>query len=175
MNPILLNNQVLIYLLSEAILFALSLVAFVVAVQIVLRWDFGAFTQRQFVLERRAYLVMTIILFVAVMKIFLLPYFVFTVDDLAVLVPGAMCAAGVISANDYGLELLFLKLLIVFLLILWLALNRYDLKAKDYPIFRQKSWLYLAIFVLLGVELWWDGMYFNHIDVHLPVSCCSAL
>jgi len=175
MNPILLNNQVLVYLLSEAILFVLAAVAAVVAVQIVWRWDFGAFTQRQTVLERRAYLVMTIIGFVAVMKIFLLPYFVFAVDNLSVLVPGAMCAAGVISANDYGLELLFLKLLIVFGLILWLSLNRYDLSAKDYPIFRPKTWLFLVIFLLVILELWWDGMYFTHIDTHLPVSCCSAL
>jgi hypothetical protein len=174
-NPILLNNQVLIYLLSEAILFVLAIIAFIVAVQIVMRWDFGAFTQRQFALERRAYLVMTIILFIVAMKVFLLPYFVFTVDNLSVLVPGAMCAAGVISANDYGLELLFLKLLIAFGLILWLALNRYDLSAKDYPIFRPKTWLYLGIFVLLGLELLWDVAYFAHIDTHLPVSCCSAL
>jgi len=141
----------------------------------VTRWDFGAFTQRQFALERRAYLVMTILLFLVGMKIFLLPYFVFTVDDLAVLVPGAMCAAGVISANDYGLNLLFLKLVIVFGLILWLALNRYDLAQKDYPILRPKTWIFLGIFVLLGVELWWDVMYFTHIDIHQPTSCCSAL
>ncbi len=175
MNEILLNNQVLIFLLSESILFALALVAFVVAIQIVLRWDFGAFTQQQFALERRAYLVMTIIGFVVVMKMVLLPYFVFTIDNLAVLVPGAMCGAGVISANGYGLELLFLKLVLLFLLILWLALNRYDLSARDYPIFRPKTWLYLGIFLLLGLELWWDIMYFTHIDLSLPVSCCSAL
>ena len=175
MNPILLNNQVLIFLLSEAILFALALIAFAVAIQIVVRWDFGAFSERQFALERRAYLVMTIIVFVIVMKIVLLPYFVFTIDNLSVLVPGAMCAAGVISANDYGLNLLALKLVIAFALTLWLALNRHDLSAKDYPIFRPKTWLYLGIFVLLGLELWWDMMYFTHIDIHLPVSCCSAL
>jgi hypothetical protein len=174
-NPILLNTQVLIYLLSEAILFVLAFVAFVVAVQIVVRWDFGAFTQRQFALERRAYLVMTIIVFIIVMKIVLLPYFVFTIDNLAVLVPGAMCAAGVISANDYGLNLLFLKLFSVFVLIVWLSLNRYDLAAKTYPVFRQKTWLYLAIFILLAIELWLDLAYFTHIDIDLPVSCCSAL
>jgi hypothetical protein len=175
MNPIILNTQVLIYLLSESILFVLALIAFGVAVQIVMRWDFGAFTQRQFVLERQAYLVMTIIVFVIVMKIILLPYFVFTIDNLAVLVPGAMCAAGVISANDYGLNLLFLKLVLLFFLLLWIALNRYDLDAKNYPIFRQKTWLYLGIFLLFVLELWWDVAYFTHIDIHLPVSCCSAL
>ncbi len=175
MNPILLNTQVLIFLLSEVILFVLASVAFLVAAQIMLRWDFGSFSRQQFALERRAYLVMTIIVFVIVLKIVLLPYFVFTIDNLAVLVPGAMCAAGVISANDYGLELLFLKLLIAFFLLLWLALNRYDLAAKDYPIFRPKTGLYLAIFVLLALELWWDIMYVTHIDIHQPVSCCSAL
>ncbi len=175
MNDILLNNQVMIYLFSEAILFLLSLLAVIVAIQILLHWDFGAFTERQFALERRAYLVMTIIVFVIVMKAILLPYFVFTIDDLAILVPGAMCGAGVISANDYGLKLLVLKLMLLFFLILWLALNRYDLEAKNYPIFRQKTWLYLVIFSLLVLEFGWDIAYFMRIDIHVPVSCCSAL
>ena len=165
----------MIYLLSEAILFFLSGIAAIVAIQILLHWDFGAFTERQFALERRAYLVMTIIVFVIVMKAILLPYFVYTIDDLAVLVPGAMCGAGVISANGYGLNLLFLKLVLLFFLILWLALNRYDLEARNYPIFRQKTWLYLVIFALFMLEFWWDIAYFTHIDIHVPVSCCSAL
>jgi len=175
MNPVLLNTQILIYLLSEAIVFVLAFVAFVVAVEIMLRWDFGAFTSRQFALERRAYLVMSIIGFMVIIKIVLLPYFVFAIDNLSVLVPGAMCAAGVISANDYGLKLLFLKLVILFLLLVWQAFDRYDLQAKNYPILRQKTALYLVVFFLFAVELWLDIAYLTHIDIHQPVSCCSAL
>jgi len=175
MNEILLNNQVLVYLLSEAVLFVLALVAFLVTVGLLRGWDFGSFSQRQFRLERRAYLVMSVIGFVFVAKLFLIIYFVYTIDALALLVPGAMCGAGVISANNYGLNLLFIKLVILFFLMLWLALNRYDLEAKNYPIFRAKSWLFVGIFALLAIELWLDLSYFIHIDITVPVSCCSAL
>ena len=175
MNNIFLNNQVIVYLLSEAILLLLMGVAFVVTVGILRHWDFGSFSQRQFKLERRAYLVMTVLIFVFVVKFFLLVYFVFAIDALAVLVPGAMCAAGVVSANDYGMPLLFVKLLILFLLLLWVALNRYDLEAKQYPIFRQKSWLFVLIFTLVLGEGWLDIVYFGGIDLRAPVSCCSAL
>jgi len=175
MNNIFLNNQVIVYLLSEAILLVLLAVAFLVTVGILRHWDFGSFSERQFALERRAYLVMTILGFVFVVKFFLVVYFVFAIDNLAVLVPGAMCAAGVISANDYGLILLFVKLLLLFFLLLWMALNRYDLEAKNYPIFQQKSWLFIVIFLLVLGEGWLDLAYFTHIDLRAPVSCCSAL
>ncbi|WP_457606088.1 hypothetical protein [Nitratifractor sp.] len=175
MTPILLNTQVLVYLLSEGVLWGLLALAFVVSVHILLRWDFERSTEEQYALERRAYLVMTIILFAFALKFLLLPFFVFTIDRLSDLVPGAMCAAGVISANGYGMPLLFLKLLILFLLLLWMAINHYDLEAKDYPWFRLKSLLFLLIFALVSLELWMDWAYFSHIDLHIPVSCCSAL
>jgi len=175
MNDIFLNNQVIVYLLSEGILLILLAVAFLVTVGMLRHWDFGSFSERQFALERRAYLVMTILLFVFVVKFFLLAYFVFTIDNLAVLVPGAMCGAGVISANDYGMNLLLVKLLLLFFLLLWMALNRYDLEAKQYPVFRQKLWLFVLIFLLVLGESGLDLAYFSHIDLKAPVSCCSAL
>ena len=114
MNEILFSNQVIVYLLSEFTLFMLLFIAFVITVTILIKWDFNSYSEYQFRLERRAYLTMTILLFVFVVKFFLLIYFVFAIDSLSLLVPGAMCAAGVISANDYGMLLLLAKLLILF-------------------------------------------------------------
>ncbi len=175
MNEILLNNQVIVYLLSEAVVLVLLGVAFLFNGKILRYWDFGSFSERQFGLERRAYLVMTIVIFALVVKLFLLVYFVFTIDSLSMLVPGAMCAAGVISANDYGMYLLLLKLLILFFLLLWMAMNRYDLQAKDYPVLRTKSWVFVLIFALVAAEVTLDVAYFAHIDLLSPVSCCSTL
>jgi len=175
MSPVLLNPHTIVYLVSEGVLWLMTAVAAGVSAHILLRWDFESSTEQQYILERRAYLVMTILLFAFGMKFLLLPFFVFGIDRLSDLVPGAMCAAGVISANDYGMPLLFLKLLILFLLLLWMALNHYDLEAKRYPWFRHKSRLFLGIFVLMSLELWMDWSYFSHIDIHRPVSCCSAL
>jgi hypothetical protein len=174
-NPVLLNPHTIVYLLSEGVLWLMLAIAAGVSVHILLRWDFGSTSEEQYALERRAYLVMTILLFAFGMKFLLLPFFVFGIDRLSDLVPGAMCAAGVISANDYGMPLLFLKLLILFLLMLWMTLNHYDLEAKRYPWFRLKGGLFLLIFGLATAELWMDWAYFTHIDIHRPVSCCSAL
>ncbi len=175
MNEILFSNQVIIYLLSETTLFVLLLIAFIISVKILIKWDFNSFSPTQFKLEKQAYLVSTITLFVFLIKFILLIYFVFTVDSLSVLVPGAMCGAGVITANEYGTLLLGLKLLLLALLIFWFYLHFYDTHTKEHLYFKDKSWVFLAIFVLVVVELFLDFQYFLNIDTHQPVSCCSAL
>jgi len=175
MNEVLLSNQVIVYLLSESTLFFLLLVAFIVSLKVLLKWDFESFTPLQFTLEKQAYLVTTIILFVFTMKFLLILYFIFTIDALSLLLPGAMCAAGVIEANNYGSYLLILKLIILFFLTLWLYLNRYDMRTKNHKWFKEKSWLFSFIFLLILGELSLDFSYFSNINTHLPVSCCSAL
>ncbi len=175
MNTILLNRGVIVYLSSEIVLWGIFAIAFVVMVSILYGWDFDKYTQKQYILQKRAWLTVTILSFVSIFKFLLLPYFVYTIDSLKDIVPGAMCAAGVISANSYGLKLLLLKILILFGFTLWIILNRYDLNAKNYPLFKIKSWFFILLFVALTVELWLDIEYFLHIDINIPVSCCSAL
>ena len=175
MSPILLNTQVQIYLLGEGILYIFMLIAFGISIDILLRWNFESFSDAQYRLEKKSYLVITILSFIFVIKFLLLPYFVFTIDSLNSLVKGAMCGAGVISANSYGLELLFIKLLVIFTLTLWLMINYYDLEAKNYPYFKIKYGLYIAIFLLVTYELWLDFNYFININTNQVVSCCSAL
>ena len=175
MNEVLLSNEVIVYLLSETVLYLLLLVAFVSTVGLLKKWNFDLFTTEQFSLENRSYLVMTIIFFVMLLKVLLLPYFVYTIDTLSTLIPGAMCGAGVIKANAYGNPLLSLKIVILFLSALWLSLNSIDLKAKNYPYVKLKSWFYLLIFFLLSSEFVLDILYFTHIETTNPVSCCSVI
>ena len=175
MNEVLLSNEVIVYLLSETVLYLLLLVAFLSTIGLLRKWNFDLFTTEQFSLENRSYLVMTIIFFVMLLKVLLLPYFVYTIDTLSTLIPGAMCGAGVIKANDYGNPLLSLKIVIIFLSALWLSLNSMDLKAKNYPYVKLKSWFYLLIFFLLSAEFVLDILYFTHIETTNPVSCCSVI
>jgi len=175
MNSILLNNKVIIFLFSETIIYFLAIVAFFVSILILRKWDFNSFTQFQFNLEKKSYLISTIIYFLFIVKFLLIIYFVYTIDSLSILVPGAMCGAGVISANGYGLNLLFLKLVILFLFLFYVSLNKFDLEAKNYPFIKIKQFLFLVIFALLTLELTVDFLYFFNINPNLPVSCCSAL
>ncbi len=174
-NEILLSNEVIVYLLSETILYFLLFLAFLSTVGLLKKWNFNAFTTEQFLLENRSYLVMTIIFFVMFLKVILLPYFVYTIDNLSSLIPGAMCGAGVIKANEYGNPLLSLKIIILFLSGLWLSINSMDLKAKDYPYLKLKSWFFIIIFLLLSSEFLLDILYFTHIETTNPVSCCSVI
>jgi len=175
MNEILLNNEVIVYLLSETVLYFLLFVAFVLTIGVLRRWNFDVFTTEQFALENRSYLVITIIFFAMLLKILLLPYFVYTVDSLSDLVPGAMCGAGVIKANSYGNPLLSIKIVVLFLSGLWLSLNALDLQAKNYPCVTVKSWFFVVIFLFLSAEYLLDLLYFTHIETTKPVSCCSVI
>ena len=175
MNEILLSNEVIVYLLSETVLYLLLFVAFLSTLGLLKRWNFDAFTTEQFALENRSYLVMTIIFFVMLLKVVLLPYFVYTIDNLSDLIPGAMCGAGVIKANEYGNPLLSLKIIILFLSGLWLSMNSLDLKEKNYPYLKLKSWFFILLFLLLSAEFLLDILYFTHIETTNPVSCCSVI
>jgi hypothetical protein len=104
-----------------------------------------------------------------------MPYFAYTIDKLSDIVPGAMCAAGVIGANKYGNPLLLVKIAILFLIGIWMIVNHEDLKAVDYPYLKRKFWFFILIFLLLGVEYVLDIAYFLNISLEQPVSCCSVI
>ncbi len=172
---IFLSNRVQIYLFSESLLYILSLVAFVSTLSIVSKWDFNSCDEMQYKLEKRSFLITTIIVLSIWIKILLLFYFVYSIDSISVMIPGAMCGAGVISANPYGNPLLFLKILLLFLTGIWLIINSLDLKAENYPYFKVKSWFYIVIFIFLSTEIYLDFTYFSHLWIQSPVKCCSAI
>jgi hypothetical protein len=175
MGDILLNSKVIIYLLSEGITYLMLFIAFIVAVEGVIKWNYSSYSEEQYRLEKRAYLIVTITLFASIIKFSLLPYFVFVIDSLAPMVTGAMCGAGVIGTNGYGLILLLFKLLTIFMLTLWITINHYDIQAKNYPYFKMKSWLFILIFITFTIEIVLNILYFINIEPELPVSCCSTL
>ncbi|MEA2110960.1 MAG: hypothetical protein U9P71_02815 [Campylobacterota bacterium] len=175
MSDVFLSNEVLIYLFSETVLYILLCIAFIYTIDLIRHWDFRRFDEQQFLLEKRAYLVMSVTLFVFMVKIIITPYFTFTVDNLAVLIPGAMCAAGVVAANEFGYPLLYLKIAILFATGSWIIINKLDLKATTYPYFKIKSWLFVIVFTLISVEFFLNYSYFEAIETSAPVSCCSAI
>jgi len=175
MNELFLNNYVIVYLFSEAVLFLIALYAFFKDISILRFWDFNNFSSKQLKLEKQSYLLSTIATFIFTLKLTLLIYFVYMIDSLSIIIPGAMCGAGVISANSYGMSLLFVKLITIFTFLLFLTLNNLDLKAKNYPLLKFKSWVLLAGLLLIFLETYLDIAYLFNIDLSVPVSCCSAL
>ncbi|MEZ4692916.1 MAG: hypothetical protein R2837_02660 [Aliarcobacter sp.] len=175
MNNILLSNEVIIFLFVQIILFILLAIAFYFSISIIKNWDFTKTTNKQYKLEKTSYLVILIISFTLIVKIFLFPYFAYSLDNLSNIVPGAMCAAGIVGANEFGQINLFIKILILFFIGIWLIINSLDLKEKTYPYTKKKYLLYIFIFLLSIFELLLDFSFLNNISLKEPVMCCSVI
>lgn len=174
-NNILLSNEIIIYGFIQLVLIVLFFIAFYFSISIIKNWDFNKTSSKQYKLENKSYLVILIISFTLIVKIFIFPYFAYSLDELSSIVPGAMCAAGIVGANDFGQINLALKILILFFIGIWLILNSLDLKAKTYPYTKKKYVFFIFIFILSIVELFLDFFFLNAIPTEDPVLCCSTI
>lgn len=174
MNTVLLSNGVIALLFTETILYVLAFVAFVWGLKIYKNWDFESLASSQYLLEKKNYFTTTVIVFILGIKFVLLPLFAHIVDGLSDVVPGAMCGAGVISANDYGMPIFIIKLLVLFLGVCWSIANTIDLQ-NNYAYTKRKYELFFGIFILLTLEFLLQGLYFTHISLESPVMCCSVI
>ncbi len=142
---------------------------------IMAHWDLKSGSELQLRLERRTYLVSTLLSFVMLTQILSLFLFVHTADRLHELFVGAMCAAGTLNVNSFGYPALLLKLVNSILCGLWLILNRTDQTAPDYPLLVPKYRLLRWIAATLTWEALLQTAYFLNMEPHLITSCCGAL
>jgi len=162
-------------LLSSFLIAAMSLYASWYGIRILLSWDISSGSELQLSLERRTYLISTILgytLFFQILSFFLLIY---TADSIHNLFTGAMCAAGSLGANAYGYPLLALKLGNTLFAGIWLTFNHLDSKGYDYPLIKTKYGLLLLLTILLTIETLLQYSYFANLKMDLITSCCGSL
>ena len=171
----LLSPSVIGILMLDAIFLIFGLLAWIIAWQIVLKWNPSSATPLQYTLQKRSYLVATIVEFIFFLKLPLFLFYIHTLDEIATVLPGAMCAAGVTTATVYGVPLFFVKILNLYLFGLWIVLHRLDMARPDLPYTRLKFAIFLPLFLLLAVETGLEWLQFTHINPHVIVSCCGTL
>lgn len=170
-----LTPDVLAILILDFIFLFFSFIALILSFRIVLRWDITKSTPLQYSLEKESYLVATIIKYIFVLKIPLFLFFIFTLDKLSNVIPGAMCAAGVVNATVYGFYLLILKIINLYLFGFWLLLHHFDMKREDYAFVKIKFWLFIFIFFPFLIEIILEVLMFYNINPAKIVSCCGTL
>lgn len=147
----------------------------VFAVRILRHWNVASGSELQLALERRTYLVSTLLGVVFLAELVSLFLFVFTADRLSVMLVGAMCAVGTLNASPYGFPALLLKIATFFAAGAWLVMNAVDNRGWDYPMTRAKYALLLALLPLFAVTAWTQLSYFADLKADVLVSCCSRL
>ena len=154
---------------------ALVLLAAGFAVRILRHWDLSSGSERQLWLERRTYLIATLVAWVFGANLLSLLLFVYNAEQLSSQFVGAMCATGVLNANAWGWPALYLKLVLFFTGAVWLLVNWLDNQAPDYPLVRPKYALLLAIVPLSLAEAGVQGAFFAGLNPDLITSCCGSL
>ena len=170
-----LHPAIIALLVSSILISSLVLFAFWYGVRILRSWDLRSGSSLQLDLERRTYLISTVLAYVFGFQLVSLFLLIYTADNLSTLFTGAMCAAGTFNVNIYGYPLLVLKVVNFLLAGLWLTVNYADNRAYDYPLIRKKYafLLFLAPFIVL--ETFLQARYFLGLHPDVITSCCGSL
>jgi hypothetical protein len=170
-----LTPEVLAILILNAMFTIFAIIAFILSVKIYLKWDINSTSNLQYQLEKQSVLAATIIKYIFGVKIPLFLFFIFTLDKISNVLTGAMCAAGVVDATEYGTYLIILKIINLYLFASWLKLHGEDMKDKNQPYTKLKFGLFIITFFLFMTEVVLEGFMFANIEIDKMVSCCGSI
>lgn len=169
-----LNPSILALIVPSLLQSLLVAYAFVTSIRIAGKWDIASGSELQLGLERRTYLVSTIMNLALTMQLLSLFLFIFTADALHSQLSGAMCAVGSLNANPFGYPVLALKIVNFLLCGVWLVINRVDNRAHDYPLIRPKYRFLQLIAPLVLVEAGLQLTYFLKLKSRILTTCCGS-
>ena len=169
-HPLVLSLTLASLLINFMILYASCF-----GVQILKKWDLRSGSELQLNLERKTYLISTLLACLFGFELLSLFLFVFTVDRLHAFFVGAMCAAGTLHVNGYGYPTLILKVINFLLAGLWLLLNYVDNRGYDYPLVKRKYLFLLLLAPLILIETALQANFFFRLKPDIITSCCGSL
>jgi hypothetical protein len=172
---VILHPAALALLLTALLVSAMGIYAGYYGMRILGRWDPASGSEGQLELERRTYLVSTIVSYILGFELMSLFLFVYTADNLHPLFTGAMCAAGTLAVNSFGYPTLLLKIVNFLLAGVWLIVNHADNRGYDYPLIKVKYELLNLLVPVLVLESVLLVAYFAGVKPDIITSCCGSL
>jgi hypothetical protein len=173
--PVILHPAILALLLIALLVSGMGMYAGYYGIKILGGWDTASGSEQQLELERRTYLVSTIISYILTVELLSFFLFIYTADDLHTQFTGAMCAAGTLAVNSFGYPVLLLKIVNFLLAGVWLIVNHADNGGYDYPLIRVKYRLLNFAVPLLLLECFLLFAYFSGVKPDVITSCCGSL
>lgn len=170
-----LHPGILALLSISTIVLLVMLTASWYGVKILFRWDPASSSEAQLLLERKTWLVSSLLNYALAAQILSAALFVFTADDIHRLFVGAMCATGSLNANLVGWLVLLVKGLLLFAASIWVVFNRLDQRTEDTPLVRTKYLLLLLMSPLVALDLYGQWLYFSGLQPEVITSCCGSL
>jgi hypothetical protein len=145
------------------------------AIRVLRFWDTEADTARQIQLENETWLSALLVEYGMVLQLLSLLLLVLAADSYSEILVGAMCATGAFLANEYGIPLLLMKILGVFLYGFWIVLHRLDISSEYLPLTRIKYYYLLFLFPLLLIDMILLVLYLVQLKPDIITSCCGVV
>lgn len=162
-------------ILGSGITLLVLVYASVLGLRILLHWDITDSSEAQLALERKTYLVSTLVKYGLAFEIVSAFLFIYTADDIHNLLVGAMCATGSLNANPYGFPALYAKIFSIFIASCWIAVNHLDNKAEDYPLTVKKYSLLLLLIPVVAAGYYLQVRFVLGINPDVITSCCGVV
>ncbi|MGZ8226551.1 MAG: hypothetical protein ACXWT3_07945 [Methylococcaceae bacterium] len=170
LHPTVIANLLASYIASFMVVYAAYYGA-----QILKHWNIQSGDELQLILERKTYLISTLLSYVFGLQLLSLFLYIFTADSLTTLFVGAMCAAGTLNVDAFGYPTLVLKIINFILAGLWLVLNYADNQGYDYPLIKKKYSLLAIVAPFIVLETILESLYFHDMEADVITSCCGSL
>jgi hypothetical protein len=167
--------DILALFISSFLISGMMLYAAYYGMLILKYWDIKSGSEMQLSLERRTYLISTIIIYALAFQLLSFFSFVYTAENLHTFFTGAMCSVGSLNVDQWGFPVVILKIITFFLGGLWLIINFADNRGYDYPLIKVKYAGLLVITPLILVETVMQFKYFQGLKPEVIVSCCGSL
>jgi hypothetical protein len=172
---VILHPGILALLVGSLVVTAMMCYSSLLGLTILRKWDINSNSPAQLALERKTYLISTIMNSVLGFEVFSSLLFVYTVEDMHRLFVGAMCATGTLNANPIGWYVLYTKMVIFFASSIWIAFNYIDQRADDYPLVRKKYAMLMLITPIVALDAYLQLKYFLGLKPDIITSCCGSL
>ncbi|MGV8073566.1 MAG: hypothetical protein AB2L11_03245 [Syntrophobacteraceae bacterium] len=170
-----LNNYIITYLLCALISTLIGVIAACTGIGVWKRWDAGSALEEQYRLEKKVYLIITILSLGFLIRLLSAPLWFWTLESMIISIPGAMCLVGV---HNIALPVSYMasgmKLIQPVFYGYWLILNFLDRKVIEQPFMKQKLLLLAPLGFLVLMETGLDAAFLFSVPPR-QVSCCTSL
>ena len=166
--------SVALSLLSLLVVF-LMFVAGITAFRVLRFWDPSSDTPGQIKLENETWLASALVEYGLAFQIASLVLFVLAADNFSTVIVGAMCATGSLTANNFGLPVLFIKIAGVFLYGFWIVLHNFDISSEKYPLLKIKFIYLIVLLPILAVDITLQTLYISKLEPDIITSCCAVI
>jgi hypothetical protein len=172
---VILNTYIVTYLLLSFLSLFLGIRAMVAGYIVAREWAPGSSSERQYQLEKKVYLSITLITLGFCLRLALVPLWFLMLQSLVPSIPGAMCLCGVhLLKAPYSFVSTALKFMVPMAYGYWLSLNTLDRKLETQPLMKRKLYALIPLNVLMFAESFSDLQFLFAVRPRL-VNCCSSL